>query len=69
MLDTFMLINSSMQSNRINQFSIFVSVQLYQKKNRFYFFCFHNHQIERSVCSIETETTKHQFHVRKLFRC
>ena len=40
MLDTFMLINSSMQSNRINQFSIFVSIQLYQKKINFIFFVF-----------------------------
>ena len=40
MSDTFMLINSSMQSDRINQFSIFVSVQLYQKKIDFIFFVF-----------------------------
>ena len=40
MFDTFMLINSFMQSDRINQFSIFVSVQLYQKKIDFIFFVF-----------------------------
>ena len=40
MPDTFMLINSSMQSNRINQSLISALVQLYRKKIDFIFFAF-----------------------------
>ena len=40
MSDTSMLINFSMQSNCIDQFSMFVSIQLYQKKIEFIFFVF-----------------------------